>query len=89
MTPDPKKKPILLNGRAYGELRRQCAEKAHYHCVTCGRYVSLAGNSGDPLFSNGHMAHVRPRKVGGDVIENVRWKCFNCHIEREHVEGKV
>jgi hypothetical protein len=86
--PDPKKPPVLLKGRAYQDLRRECCEKAGSRCSVCGKYVPLSSYTGDPLFANGHMAHTVPRKRGGDVIENVKWKCFSCHIEREHIEGK-
>jgi hypothetical protein len=87
--PQPKKLPVLLKGRAHSELRRECCEKAGSRCSVCDRFVPLSSNSGDPLFTNGHMSHVRPRKISGDVIENVVWKCFHCHIEREHIEGKI
>ena len=82
--PRPKENVTLLKGKAKERLREDCAMLANFHCEKCGRYAPLHGG----VFGAGHMSHKRPRKVGGDVIENVCWKCWNCHLELEHVEGK-
>ncbi len=86
--PQPKPKVTLLVGKAKQELRRKCCERAHSRCEQCGRYVPLSSNSGDPLFTNGHMAHIIPRKRGGDIISNVSWKCYYCHLGLEHTKGE-
>jgi 5-methylcytosine-specific restriction endonuclease McrA len=93
MTPDPKKPPVLLKGKAKQDLRRECCEKALSRCTVCGKYVPLSSYTGDPLFANGHIHHKKTRGAGGDdSLENCIWVCIGCH-DRIHrglinIEGK-
>ena len=36
------------------------------------------------VFNCGHVAHIVRRRKGGDVLSNVKWKCYHHHIEIEH-----
>ena len=82
---DPKpEKPILLSGKAFTEFRRKVAERAKFKCADCGRYAPSLVYGVFDVFNCGHVAHIKRRNVGGDVMSNVLWKCYNCHIGNEH-----
>lgn len=90
MTPDPKpKKPVLLKGKAYQKLRFDTWVKAGGHCETCNRWVPLLDPDGAPdIFVIAHLSHIKPRKRGGDVPENVKIECYTCHIDQGHLKWR-
>ena len=66
---DPKpKKATRLKGKALTALRLACYERDKGTCQQCGEPVS---------WEWGHMAHIKRRAKGGDVLDNVKWKCFD------------
>lgn len=85
--PQPKpEKPILLTGSAKTAFRVKIGTEAHGICQTCGCYAPIYIGSGTHfnVFLCGHVSHIRPRKIGGDTPNNVRWECHNCHIGVKH-----
>ena len=92
MKPCPKpEKPILLTGKAKTEFRRAVAERAGERCETirpdgsrCNIHAPRLIYGVFDVFNCGHVAHIKRRNVGGDVMSNVLWKCYNCHIGNEH-----
>lgn len=83
----PKNKPVRLKGKAYTEFRREVYNQANGICSDCGMYAPLV----DPIsfcfevFTCGHVSHIKSRGAGGgDTMDNVRWKCYSCHILKEH-----
>jgi len=85
LMPDHKKKVTLLKGKAYTKLRFDTWVKAGGCCETCGRFVPLSDDGHFDVFTCAHLSHIVPRKRGGDVPENVRIECFNCHIADGHL----
>lgn len=79
-SPQPKNKPIRLKGKAYTEFRRQVWLRAGGQCEICGVWAPL---NSDTVFTMGHVAHINGRK-NGDTLDNAKWKCFYCHINKEH-----
>ena len=75
----PKPKVIRLKGKPLKALRQACYERDKGTCQLCGKTIS---------WDWGHMAHIQRRAKGGDVLENVTWKCFDCHIRVEHGGGR-
>ena len=76
VNPVPKpEKVLILKGKELEQLRRDCFKRDGYKCVDCGSSVS---------WESGHMAHIIRRKKGGDYLNNVTTKCFQCHIGKEH-----
>lgn len=72
-------KQIRLKGKEMEALRRECFKRDNYHCVQCGQPVS---------WQSGHMAHIVSHGArGSDIIDNVRTKCRNCHLNLEHTQG--
>ena len=85
MTPDPKpKKPVLFNGPGYTAFRISVHDVYSGLCADCGKYAPLMVNGEFDPFSCGHVSHTIRRKKGGDVMSNVKWKCYGCHIGIEH-----
>ena len=84
MNPQPKKKVKLLKGKAYTEFRKKVAERAGEFCEECGVHAPRLFRGYFNLIWCGHVAHIKPRKKGGDTMDNVRWLCYHCHIEKEH-----
>lgn len=80
VTPQPKpEKRIKLKGKEMEALRRECFKRDKYTCVQCEKPVSWA---------SGHMAHIKSKGAGGsDILENVRTKCRECHLNLEHGQG--
>ena len=88
--PDPKPaKPVLLKGKAYTKLRFDTWVKAGGRCETCGKWVPLLDPSGVfDVFTCAHLSHIIPRKRGGDIPENVKNECFDCHIAQGHLKWR-
>ena len=85
MNPQPKTKPIRLKGKAKTEFRRAVAERAKYHCEDCGCHAPSLVYGVFDVFNCGHVAHIKSYGAGGgDTMDNVKWKCNHCHIEKEH-----
>ena len=85
MTPDPKHKVTLLTGKKFQKFREEIYNRDNESCQNCGRWVPLHAET---VFEIAHLTHIIPRKRGGDVPENVKIKCFNCHILKEHFGEK-
>jgi hypothetical protein len=90
VTPDPKPpKPVLLTGKAYTAFRQEVFEHYQGICQKCKEYAPLRDPEGQfNVFTCGHVAHIAPRRKGGDVLSNAKWKCYHCHIIREHCKGE-
>ena len=72
-------KQIRLKGKEMEQLRRACFKRDNYTCTQCKQPVS---------WQSGHMAHIKSHGSGGsDILENVRTKCRECHLIREHFKG--
>ena len=85
MTPDPKPHTIRLKGKAKTEFRREVAERAKYHCENCGRHTPSLIYGVFDVFNCGHVSHIKSYgSGGGDTLDNVKWKCYKCHILIEH-----
>ena len=85
MTPNPKpEKPILLEGKNYTEFRYEIFLRANGHCESCGRWAPFRVDDNFDVFSCGHVSHITRRKRGGDVAENAKWECYDCHINKHH-----
>ena len=82
----PKKAPIRLRGKKRSELRKIAYLKAQGICAGCGRFVPLYDCEGNfDLYLCGHMSHKIGIGAGGeDTLEGVEWKCYQCHIVKEH-----
>ena len=79
--PQPKpEKPIILKGKELEKLRLECYVRDKGCCQDCGKFVPANGS----VFNRGHMAHIKRRNKGGDILSNVQWKCYDCHIGYEH-----
>ena len=85
MTPDPKKKRIDLKGKAYTAFRKQVADRAGEWCEEpgCKNYAPRLYSGKFHPIRCGHVAHIRHGVHGDDVMENVKWKCSDCHA-KEH-----
>jgi len=86
MTPRPKQKVTRLHGKAERELRRQVYERAMGICQECGIFAPLYDQDGNfNLWTCGHRAHIKSKGSGGeDSLQNSRWLCYGCHINKEH-----
>ena len=88
MNPQPKKKVVLLKGKAYTKLKFDTWVKAGGRCA-CGKFVPfLDPDQRFDIFTCAHLSHLIPRKRGGDVPENVKIECFACHIEKGHLKWR-
>jgi len=74
MTGFPKPGIVRLVGKARQELREECFRRARGRCTKCGRLLQPGW----------HMAHIRNRRMFGDVISNVRARCADCHLVGDH-----
>ena len=82
--PCPKPKTVRLKGAALTELRLRAYSRDNEMCVKCGKWLPLMGD----VFTRAHMAHKKSRGAGGgDVLDNVEIKCYECHIINEHTKG--
>jgi 5-methylcytosine-specific restriction endonuclease McrA len=86
--PQPKKKPVLLEGKDYTAFKREIYERDGGICQTCYRWFPLLIEGTFDVFDCIHLSHIVPRKKGGDVPENVKLECFNCHIEDGHLKWR-
>ncbi len=78
--PNPKSKPIRLEGEAYAQFRKSVHVRESGICEGCNRYAPLLVNGVFDEFLCGHVAHIKSRGAGGgDTLKNVRWLCFKCH----------
>jgi hypothetical protein len=81
---------VRLYGSDLTGLRRECFERDGYRCQRilhdlgfprrCLKKVRW--ESGHP--DSGHMAHVRNKRMYGDVIDNVSTNCDECHLIDDH-----
>jgi len=86
MNPNPKQKTPRFKGRAYSKFRLMVSIHFGERCLSCGGYAPLFDRDGVyDVFTCGHVSHIRSKGAGGgDTIENVRWECYECHINRKH-----
>ena len=57
-------------------VRLEVFERDGYKCVDCGTVVT---------WDNGHLAHGGNTKISRcDCAENLKTKCWDCHMLREH-----
>lgn len=78
-----KPRPGRLKGKKLTDLRTRCWERDEGKCVDCGDPIPLEGD----VFTRMHMAHVQNKRMYGDNLDNVRSKCYECHIVKEHNAG--
>ena len=71
MPADPKYKPLILSKSEYRKFRLAIYSDRHEECEICTRWVDIE--------STGHIHHIIVRKVGGDVPDNVKLLCWECH----------
>ena len=73
---------VRLYGDDLAQLRRECYERDEGKCQWdgCGKSVPFEGD----LYTRGHMAHVKNKRMYGDTLDNVRWLCYEHHILVEH-----
>ena len=91
MNPCPKHIPLRLKGKAKTEFRRKVAERAGERCEAinpdgsrCNAHAPRLIYGVFDVFNCGHVCHIRRRNIGGDVLSNVYWGCYHCHIENEY-----
>ena len=85
MNPCPKQIPIRLKGKAKTEFRRAVAKRANEFCEECGVHAPRLFQGYFNSMWCGHVAHIKSYGAGGgDTMDNVKWKCNHCHIEKEH-----
>jgi hypothetical protein len=83
-----KQKALRLKGKKKTEFRKQVF--AHFEGIcqdpACGCFNPLFDQDGVfDVFTCGHVSHIKSLGAGGsDTIENVLWKCYECHINKEH-----
>ena len=85
--PKPEK-ALLLTGKKYTAFRKETFERENGICQECKEYAPLLTPLGGfNVFTCGHVSHIVRRNKGGDVSSNVKWKCYHCHIIKEHSQG--
>lgn len=68
---------VRLHGKALQDLRLACYRRDGGICQVCGQRVYFhAHHSASNSY---HMAHRRNKRMYGDVLENVRALCGDCH----------
>ena len=82
----PKPKTTRLKGKGKTEFRKKVFNRSSGFCEDCGVYAPLLDNDGlFDVFMCGHVSHIKSYGAGGgDTLDNVKWKCYNCHINKEH-----
>ena len=81
MTAFPKPGIVRMKTKKEREaLRLACYLRDKATCTRCGRRVWLRGGHEDQM----HMAHVRNKRMYGDVLENVTTRCQDCHMVGMH-----
>lgn len=79
----PKNQPIRKTGRDYTLFRQELCARAMGKCESCDQPAPLKYKGGFNKFKCGHVSHTIHRSRGGDdTLENCRWECADCHIER-------
>jgi 5-methylcytosine-specific restriction endonuclease McrA len=78
----PKSKPARLKGKAMQALRQECLNRDRGRCQECGILVDDSLPDWHPR--KYHMAHIRSKHIGGDVLENVRVLCGKDHSAEHH-----
>jgi len=82
----PKNRVVRLIGESLRQLRKDCWQRDRGLCQVCGVGTYWTPRfAGDPQAYD--MAHIRVKRLGGDVITNVRTLCHKCH-QKEHTEGR-
>ena len=71
---------VRLYGPNLEALRRERYELDGHKCVDCKRWLRFESGYQDSM----HMAHAGNKRMYGDVIGNVRSKCGDCHLVKEH-----
>jgi 5-methylcytosine-specific restriction endonuclease McrA len=68
---------VRLTGPALTALRQACFVRDGGKCVNCGQRVR--DDVPDWAPNKYHMAHIGNKRMYGDVIENVKTLCGDCH----------
>jgi len=73
---------VRIYGEDLAQLRRECYERDEGKCQRdgCEKVLPFDGD----LYTRGHMAHIRNKRMYGDTLGNVRWLCYEHHIVTEH-----
>lgn len=71
---------VRLTGDDMEALRWECYRRDEAKCVICRRWLRFERDREDSM----HMAHIRNKRMYGDVIDNVLTKCSYCHLVLEH-----
>lgn len=96
-----KPRPNRLKGKAKSDLREQCFIRDNYQCqhvvteeVSPHGYTikhkclaTVSDDLPDWHANKAHMAHIRNRRMWGDVLDNVSTRCKFHHIDVEHAYG--
>jgi len=76
MNPNPKPARIKLSKAKLSELKRDKWLIQGRVCAGCGLPVELKYS---------HLCHIRSRGAGGgDTLDNVKVKHWDCHLIKEH-----
>lgn len=79
--PNQKQKTIRLKDKALTELRIKAYTRDGEMCVECQKWLPLEGD----IYTRAHMAHKKSRGAGGgDTLDNVEIRCYDCHILKQH-----
>lgn len=78
-----KPRPGRLKGKDLAELRIQCFVRDRAICQDCGCMVIF--DAPHEWNNSYHMAHIKAKRIGLDVISNVKTSCGRCH--RTHHNG--
>ena len=72
-----KPRPGRLKGQALLELRADCYRRDFGICRKCGKCTNWdASQESDNSY---HMSHIRAKRIGLDILENVETLCGACH----------
>ncbi len=75
---------VRLAGEDLAALRIECFQRDGWMCRECGCEVAFRSTF---MVPKAEMAHIHAKRNGGDVLENVRTLCPDCH-RKEHAYGK-
>ena len=80
-----KQKTVRLKGKAKTKFRRKVAWRAFGFCEECNGNAPIFVDGVFDVFTCGHVSHIKSYGAGGgDTMDNVKWKCYQCHIVKEH-----
>lgn len=85
MTAFPKPGIVRLKGKEMDALRIACFLRDGGRCTKCKQRVYLNAPDWHPLKAD--MAHIRNKRMFGDVLSNVKLMCHKEHMEA-HGGGK-